>query len=216
MSQENDRNGIDKKFWLQYLVLPVIVLVIVGSPWWIGDSRDGLFSTSSVPSWLEDQTEIRLHIGDRFWLDGLTGDGTSVLDGRVGLTDSTGSDKSGTKWKIHVVDEENLIINLETLGDLARDEQNVGIEGSFRWLDTGDTEGTVKLAKSPEKKGSKWKVHIVDSQDDRNIRLETLDDNNNKRWLEGITNNKKVRLAELDSNSTQWIVVPLSSNFVGG
>ena len=116
---------------------------------------------------------------------------------------------TGTKWKIHVVDEENLIINLETLGDLARDEQNVPIKGSTRWLNAGDREGTVGLAESPEGENSKWKVYVVNPEDDRNISLETLDGINNRRCLEGNTDNQTVRLAESKSNSTLWEVLPI-------
>ena len=199
MPNDGSQGGFWSEFWVK-VATGVLILLLGGSPWWIVELRDGSFSTSSIPNWLKDKAEIELQIDGKLWLDGLT------EEAKVELSPSAEGIYTGTGWIVHIVDDKNLTINLETKGELAFDEQNVPIKGSTRWLNAGDREGTVGLVESPEGDNSKWKVYVVNPEDDRNISLETLDGINNRRCLEGNTDNQTVRLAESKSNSTLWRV----------
>lgn len=205
MSQERDRDGFWSKFWREVTVAVLVILFTGGTPpWWVEAlNGDGLFSTSYVPSWLKDKAEIKLKIEEDLWLDGLT------QEPEVKLSPSAEGGYTGTGWKIRVVDDKNLIINLESLGAFARDKLDVPIEGSSRWLNAGDKEGTVGLAESIEGENSKWKVKVINKEEsEQNIRLEALGDSNDRKWLEGNTDDGTVRLAESgDTKSTQWRVV---------
>ncbi|MBD2059558.1 hypothetical protein H6F88_26780 [Oculatella sp. FACHB-28] len=155
-------------------------------------------SPSSAPDWLRDGEEIELRIQSSpppttRWLDGRTADGT------VGLANSTGDDFTGTKWKVHVVgNEDDRIIHLETLGNF----------DGLRWLDV-KTDGTVGLADSTGDVSTQWKVHILGNEDDRTIHLEALGATNNLRWLDGRTADGTVGLADSTGGNftgTRWRV----------
>jgi hypothetical protein len=92
---------------------------------------------------LQNQGNIE---GPRF-LDGRTADGT------VGLAPNIDGVFTGTKWKVHVINDKEGIVALENQGN---------IEGS-RFLDGRTAEGTLGLAPTTEGQftGTKWKVNLA-------------------------------------------------------
>ena len=147
--------------------------------------------------WLSDGKTIELQIQhSQKWLDGRTGDGT------VGLADSTKGIFTGTQWKVHVVNRDDRIIRLETLGDHLT---------GLKWLDGRTGDGTVGLVDSTKGNftGIRWRVHFV-NRDNRIIRLETLGHHlTGLKWLDGRTGDGTVGLAnstEGNFTGTQWKV----------
>lgn len=207
MPDEKKKDGI----WSQVIILliiPILLALTAGgtAPWWWdkiskGDqppptpsTQSATTSPSATPTWLRDGKEIELQTQSR-WLDGRTRDGT------VGLASSSEDSFTGTRWKVHVVDDGNdRIIMLETLG---------AAEG-LRWLDGGTGDGAVRLASSTEGTGTQWKVHVVEGRDDQTINLETLGATDDRKWLDGITSDETVGLANSTKDKyigTHWRVV---------
>lgn len=168
------------------LVAGVLILVFLGTLRWTP-------LLSSVPSWLDNDTEIELQMlaEDRLWLDGKT------REGEVALSQSANKEVyTGIKWKVHVVDKKEKIINLKTLGE----------KPGSKWLDGNSEEGTVGLSELSKGAGIEWKVRVVD-EEKRFIKLEAMNNTGDQKWLKGEYADRKVELTESEADSTEWIVV---------
>jgi len=122
------------------------------------------------------------------WLDGRTGDGT------VGLVSSENRGFSGTKWRVHKLN--NSDIALECLGEI----------NGARWLDGRTGDGTVGLAPKGDGSfsGAVWRVHRINKSD---IRLESLGTIEGPRWLDGRTADGTVGLVSSENrgfSGTKW------------
>ncbi len=154
--------------------------------------RAGIARTSSL---LQNGNVISLeclgHLPGSKFLDGRAGD-TSVA-----LTAFTDGQSTGTKWRVHVINDG--VIALENQGK---------IPGST-WLNGLTYAETVNLApdiKHPNT-GTKWRIHIID---DGVIALENQGHVLGSTWLDGETSKGKVKLVSYPDTGftgTKWRVI---------
>jgi hypothetical protein len=143
---------------------------------------------------LECQGHIR-RPGQRFFLDGRTGNGT------VALASTTDGSFKGTRWKVHVIDSRNGIIALENQGQL--------YGSKFLHGNTGD--GSVGLAPNTSGlfPGTKWKVRVINSRG-KVIVLENQVNISSLKLLNGFTVDGTVDLSSTTDGGftgTQWKII---------